>query len=110
MKGHQDDLSKLDFKQGDGLKRAVQASTTDKLLLFATNGKFFTLEASQLPGGRGHGEPVRLMVDLEESHDIVDLFVHEPGRKLLVGRQLRPRLHRAGGRGRRVRPARASRS
>ena len=62
----------------------MKASTTDKLLLFATNGKFFTLAADQLPGGRGHGEPVRLMVDLEENHEFVELFVHEPGRKLLV--------------------------
>ena len=60
MKGHVDDLAKLEFKQGDGLKRALQASTTDKLILFATNGKFFTLEANKLPGGRGHGEPIRL--------------------------------------------------
>ena len=79
-----DDLSKLDFKQGDSLKQAVKAQTTDKLIVFATNGRFFTLEASQLPGGRGHGEPVRLMVDLEENHDFVEMFVHEPGRKLLV--------------------------
>jgi topoisomerase-4 subunit A len=84
MKGHQDDLSKLDFKQGDGLKRAVKAMTNDKLILFATNGRFFTLDASQLPGGRGHGEPVRLMVDLEENHDFVELFVHDPARKLIV--------------------------
>jgi topoisomerase IV subunit A len=84
LKGHVDDLSKLEFKQGDRLKRAVRASTTDKLLLFATNGKFFTLEASQLPGGRGHGEPVRLMVDLEENHDFVECFVYAPGRRLLV--------------------------
>ena len=84
MKGHQDDLSKLDFKQGDALKRAVKAMTTDKLILFATNGKFFTLEAGQLPGGRGHGEPVRLMVDLEENHDFVELFVYDATRKLLV--------------------------
>ena len=84
LKGHPDDLSKLEFKNGDGLKRVVRASTTDKLLVYATNGKFFTLEANQLPGGRGHGEPVRLMVDLEESHEIVELFVYEPGRKLLV--------------------------
>jgi topoisomerase-4 subunit A len=84
LKGHQDDLSKLDFKQGDSLKRAVKAQTTDKLVLLATNGKFFTLEASQLPGGRGHGEPVRLMVDLEENQDFAECFVHEPGRKLLV--------------------------
>ncbi len=84
MKGHPDDLSKLEFKQGDALKRAVKASTTDKLIVFATNGKFFTLEASQMPGGRGHGEPVRLMVDLEENHDFVEIFVHDPERKLLV--------------------------
>ncbi len=84
MKGHLDDLSKLDFKQGDKLKRAVKAFTTDKLLVFATNGRFFTLTGADLPGGRGHGEPVRLMVDLEESHEIIELFVHEPGRKLLV--------------------------
>lgn len=84
LKGHQDDLSKLDFKQGDGPKRALKAFTTDKLVLFATNGKFFTLEAGSLPGGRGHGEPVRLMIDLEENHDIAELFVHDPSRKLLV--------------------------
>jgi topoisomerase-4 subunit A len=84
MKGHVEDLSKLDFKQGDQLKRAIHAQTTDRLLVFATNGKFFTLEANTLPGGRGHGEPVRLMVDLEENHDIVEVFTHQPGRKLLV--------------------------
>jgi topoisomerase-4 subunit A len=84
MRGHVEDTAKLEFKQGDGLKRAVKASTTDKLLLFATNGKFFTIEASQLPGGRGHGEPMRLIVDLEENHDFVEAFVHEPGRKLLL--------------------------
>jgi len=84
MKGHIDDTSKLEFKQGDALKRAVKASTTDKLLLLATNGKVFTLAADQLPGGRGHGEPVRLMVDLEENHAFVEIFLHQPGRKLLI--------------------------
>jgi topoisomerase-4 subunit A len=84
MKGHIEDLSKLEFKQGDALKRAVKAQTTDRLLLLASNGKVFTLAADQLPGGRGHGEPVRLMVDLEENRDFVEIFVHEPGRKLLV--------------------------
>ncbi len=84
MKGHVDDLAKLDFKQGDKLLRAVKGSTTDKLLLLATNGKVFTLAADQLPGGRGHGEPVRLMVDLEENHAFAEIFVHEPGRKLLI--------------------------
>ncbi len=84
LKGHQDDVSKLDFKQGDGLKWALRAWTTDKIVVLATNGKFFTLEAGQLPGGRGHGEPVRLMIDLEENHDFAEAFVHDPARKLLV--------------------------
>lgn len=84
MRGHIDDLSRLDFKQGDKLKRAVKAYTTDKLLVFATNGRFFTLEGSQLPGGRGHGEPLRLMIDLEENHDFVELFVFDAARRLLV--------------------------
>ncbi len=85
LKGHQDDLSRLDFKQGDKLRTAIKAFTTDRLLVFATNGRFFTLGCDQLPGGRGHGEPVRLMIDLEEKNGIADVFVHKPGRKLLVG-------------------------
>ena len=84
MKGHQDDLSKLDFKQGDSLRRAVQCSTTDKLIVLATNGRLYTLEANTLPGGRGHGEPVRLMVDIEETSDFIEMFVYTPGRKLLI--------------------------
>ncbi len=84
LKGHQDDLTRLDFKQGDELRAAVKAFTTDRLLVLATNGRFFTIGCDQLPGGRGHGEPVRLMVDIEENHDIVETFVHKPGRKLLV--------------------------
>ena len=88
LKGHQNDLDKVQFKAGDSLRRAIVAQSTDKLVLFASNGKFFTLEASALPGGRGHGEPVRLMIDLEESSDIVDLFVHRPGRKLLIASKM----------------------
>ena len=84
LKGHVDDLGKLEFKQGDKLKRAVKAYDHRQALLLATNGKIFTLEASLLPGGRGQGEPVRLMIDLEENHDIADAFVHQPGRKLLI--------------------------
>lgn len=84
LKGHQDDLSKLEFKQGDKLKYAIKAQTTDRVLAFATNGKFFTLTGDQFPGGRGHGEPLRLMIDLEENHDIVEFFVHKPDRKLLL--------------------------
>jgi topoisomerase-4 subunit A len=84
IKGHQNEIEKLQFKAGDSLYRAILAQSTDKILIFASNGKFFTLEASALPGGRGHGEPVRLMIDLEEDSAIVEVFVHKPGRKLLV--------------------------
>ncbi len=84
MRGHQNDLEKIQFKSGDKLRFAVQAETIDKIVMFATNGKFYTLSADKLPGGRGHGEPVRLIIDLEENHDIVSLFKAKPGRKLLV--------------------------
>lgn len=84
MRGHLDDTSGLQFKEGDALKRARPASTTDTLVLFATNGKFYSLGVDKLPGGRGNGEPVRLMIEMEENHDIVEMFVHQPGRKLLV--------------------------
>ncbi|HZP08470.1 DNA topoisomerase IV subunit A [Methyloceanibacter sp.] len=84
IKGHQVETASLAFKEGDRLKRAVKAQTTDTLLLFCTNGRFYSLSADKLPGGRGHGEPFRLMIDIEEAHDAVELFVHEPGRKLIV--------------------------
>ena len=84
IRGHLAALDSLIFKEGDRLKRAAQAQTTDTLLLFATNGRFYTLGADKLPGGRGHGEPFRLMVDIEDASDAVEIFVHEPGRKLLV--------------------------
>jgi topoisomerase-4 subunit A len=84
LKGHEADLSKLSFKTDDTLKYAIKAQTTDKLVLFATNGKFYTLDVNALPGGRGQGEPVRLMIDFEETDDILEGFVHKPGRKLLV--------------------------
>ena len=84
LKGHLEDVSSLVYKDGDAGKFAVQAETTDSIMLFASSGKFFTLDAAKLPGGRGHGEPVRLMADLESSDQIVALFVHRAGRKLLV--------------------------
>ncbi len=84
LKGHQDDLGKVQFKSGDGLWRAMKAQTSDKLVLFASNGKFYTLDCAGLPGGRSQGEPLRLMIDLEEGDAIIEAFVHRPGRKLLV--------------------------
>jgi topoisomerase-4 subunit A len=75
---------KAKYKEGDRGRFAVHAMTTDKLLIFATNGRFYTIGVDRLPGGRGFGEPVRLFVDLPNDQDIVCLFVHQPGRKLLV--------------------------
>lgn len=84
IKGHNTDVSKLSFKDGDRLRQLLHAQTTDTLLLFATNGRFYSLAADKLPGGRGHGEPFRLMIDIEDAGDCVELIVHQPGRKLLV--------------------------
>ncbi|MDF2996927.1 MAG: topoisomerase subunit [Xanthobacteraceae bacterium] len=84
LKGHVADLSTLAFKGDDALKLSFFAETTSKLLVFATNGRFYTLDASKLPGGRGHGEPLRLSIDLEQEADFVSVFVYQGGRKLLV--------------------------
>jgi len=84
MKGHVTDLSSLSFKEGDSLKLSFHAQTTDKILLLSTGGKFLTLGADKLPGGRGHGDPVRIMVDLEADQDIVAAFPYDPERKLLL--------------------------
>ena len=74
----------LAFKADDGLKLAFFAETTSKLLVFATNGRFYTIDAAKLPGGRGHGEPIRLFIDLEQEADIVSVFRYQGGRKFLV--------------------------
>ncbi|HCY54718.1 MAG TPA: DNA topoisomerase IV subunit A [Oceanicaulis sp.] len=84
LKGHVDDLSALKHKDGDETAFAVRCETTDKLLLFATDGRVFTLDASKLPGGRGFGEPVRLQIDLDESSAPLALVKHDPARKLLI--------------------------
>ncbi|AWM01664.1 DNA topoisomerase IV subunit A [Bradyrhizobium amphicarpaeae] len=84
MKGHVEDLSGLAFKQDDKLGFAFFAETTSKLLLFATNGKFYSLDVAKLPGGRGHGEPIRLFIDMEQEAAPVALFVNKGGRKFLV--------------------------
>ena len=84
LRGHVSDLEAIAFKSDDRLKFAFPAETTSKILAFATNGRFYTLEASKLPGGRGHGEPVRLFVDLEQDGDLVAVMPYVGGRKFLV--------------------------
>ncbi len=84
MKGHLAADAALKFKDGDSGRFLLHAETTDRLLVFGSNGRFYTLLAANLPGGRGMGEPVRLMVDLPNEAQIVALMVHRPGGRLLV--------------------------
>jgi topoisomerase-4 subunit A len=84
LRGQVADLSGLAFKADDALKLAFFAETTSKLLVFATNGRCYTIEAAKLPGGRGHGEPIRLFIDFEQEADIVSVFRHQGGRKFIV--------------------------
>jgi topoisomerase-4 subunit A len=84
LRGHVTDLSGVTFKTDDALKFAFPTETTAKILIFASNGKFYTIDASKLPGGRGHGEPVRLYFDIEQDADVVASLAFHGGRKFLV--------------------------
>ena len=84
LKGHVADLSGLTFKTDDKPDQAFFAETTSKLLLFGTNGKFYSLDVAKLPGGRGHGEPIRMFIDLDQDAAIVSTFVNKGGRKFLI--------------------------
>jgi topoisomerase-4 subunit A len=84
LKGHVEDISSLAFKTDDKLDHAFFAETTSKLLLFATNGKFYSLDVAKLPGGRGHGEPIRMFIDMEQDAAIISLFIHKGERKFLI--------------------------
>ena len=85
LRGVQTDLSGVAFKTDDSLRFAFPAETTSKIIVFSTNGRFYTIDASKLPGGRGHGEPVRLFADMEQEADLVAAFRYQGGRKFLVG-------------------------
>ncbi|MCT4334685.1 DNA topoisomerase IV subunit A [Paracoccus sp. YLB-12] len=84
MKGHQPLDAELKFKDGDGPAFALHAETTDKLMVFASNGRFYTLPANGLPGGRGMGEPLRLMVELPNEAEVIAVFPWRDGEKYLV--------------------------
>ena len=84
LKGHVQDTSAVQFKGDDALKFAFLSETTQKLLVLVTSGKVFTIEAAKLPGGRGFGDPVRLLADIDESAGIVAVFQYQPGIKLLM--------------------------
>jgi topoisomerase-4 subunit A len=84
MKGHGLDASAFSYKEGDEASFVLEGETTDKFLLFASNGRFYTLGGDKLPGGRGAGEPLRLMVDLPNEASIVAVMVYAPDQKMLV--------------------------
>jgi topoisomerase-4 subunit A len=84
MKGHGIDLDSAKFKDGDSLLLSEEVYTTDKLILMASDGRAFTLGCDSLPGGRGHGEPIRISIDLEDSVDIIGMFKLNPNRKRIV--------------------------
>jgi topoisomerase-4 subunit A len=85
-KGHLDEqaVADLKYKEGDQPGFRVHAQSTDRVLVFATNGRFYTLACDKLPSARGHGEPIRLMIELGNEQDIVQLEVPKGGRKFLV--------------------------
>ncbi len=84
LKGHVQDLTSLTFKGDDELGGSFFVQTTSKILVLATNGKAYTLEAAKLPGGRGHGEPIRLYADIDEDATIARVMPHESGASLLL--------------------------
>ena len=85
VKGHINNADDLRFKEGDRARFALHAETTDRLVVFGTNGRFYTLGVDKLPPGRGYGEPVRLMIDLPNDADIVSMMPHDPKRDLILG-------------------------
>ena len=84
FKGHMADEKEIKYKEGDRGKFTIHTETTDKLLVFGTNGRFYMLPVDKLPRGRGHGEPLRLMIDLGNDEDVASFLAHVPGRRLLV--------------------------
>ena len=84
LKGHGINAKDIKYKEGDREGFVLEAQTTDKILLLATNGRFYTLDGSKMPPGRGFGEPVRLMIDLDNDADIVTLFCYVENEKRLI--------------------------
>jgi topoisomerase-4 subunit A len=84
FKGHQEPSEAVKYREGDHERFWIHAETTDKLVMLATDGRFFTLDCAKLPGGRGNGEAIRTFVDLPPESDLVAMFGHKPGRKLLL--------------------------
>tara|TARA_X000000950_G_scaffold44581_1_gene50522 strand:- start:22402 stop:24639 length:2238 start_codon:yes stop_codon:yes gene_type:complete len=84
MKGHSQNTKDIKYKDGDGEAFIIEAQTTDKLLVFASNGRFYTLGCDKLPPGRGFGEPLRLMIELPNGVEVTELILHKPGERFII--------------------------
>ncbi|MDR3527535.1 MAG: DNA topoisomerase IV subunit A [Rhizomicrobium sp.] len=84
FKGHIEPTDQIKYREGDRERYWIHGETTDKLMLFSTDGRFYTLDCSKLPGGRGNGEAIRTYIDLSPEADLVSVFIHQPGRKLFL--------------------------
>ncbi len=84
VRSHLDEDWVAKYKEGDGEGFRLHAQTTDTILIFASNGRFYCLSAGGLPGGRGYGEPLRLLLDLPKSADVIDIRVYHPEGDLVV--------------------------
>jgi topoisomerase-4 subunit A len=84
LKGHQEESAAVKYREGDRGRFWIHAETNSKLMLFATDGRFFTLDCAKLPGGRGNGDPIRDYIELGPEHDIVAMFLYNSERKLLL--------------------------
>ena len=84
IKGHLSDVSDLKFKDGDSLDASLHAETTDRILIFSSNGRCYTIMADKIPRGRGHGEPLKLMIDLPNDDNFISLHVFKAKQKFIV--------------------------
>ena len=84
MRGHLASAAELKFKEGDRLRLMLPCQTTDRLCLFATNGRAHTLRAADLPRGRGDGQPIRTIAELGQGDEVTGLFIWQPGLRWLV--------------------------
>lgn len=84
LKGHGEDLSAVKYKEGDKCKYIIKAYTTDKLLIFTSDGKFFTINCNNISGGKGFGEPLNLLVDMDQNSEIADIIIYDKNDRIIV--------------------------
>ena len=84
LKGKVDDLGELKFKDEDSLSIKFDANSNDKIIIFCSNGKSYSLDVSDLPSGRGHGSPLKILFEIEEEHNVVNIFPYKKGERLIL--------------------------